>query len=70
MLTAVDFDEPDVGALADTLIDNAIEDGEIARQLRIAAGEELQCVCCGCSETQACPGGCVWATPTLCSRCV
>lgn len=28
------------------------------------------CQICGCSEFNACPGGCVWATPTLCSRCV
>jgi hypothetical protein len=28
------------------------------------------CVGCGCTEGNACEGGCVWATPTLCSRCV
>lgn len=28
------------------------------------------CVRCGCSAFNACPGGCVWATPDLCSRCV
>lgn len=43
---------------------------ESKRQARIAAGIEHQCAHCGCSESRACPGGCVWATPTLCSRCV
>lgn len=27
------------------------------------------CVECGCCEHQACPGGCVWAGPNLCSQC-
>lgn len=29
-----------------------------------------RCAGCGCSMARACPGGCVWATPTRCSRCV
>lgn len=32
--------------------------------------EEPRCRACGCSERQACPGGCIWATPDLCSKCV
>ena len=28
------------------------------------------CLGCGCCAHRACPGGCVWATPTLCSRCL
>lgn len=29
------------------------------------------CIGCGCTDEQACEGGCVWATPAanLCSRC-
>jgi hypothetical protein len=42
---------------------------EFARQLRIAGGQEAVCRKCGCSETRACSGGCMWATATLCSRC-
>jgi hypothetical protein len=42
---------------------------EFARQMRIAAGQEQACASCGCSETRACSGGCVWATQRLCSRC-
>lgn len=43
---------------------------EFARQLRIAQGTEQACGICGCSETRACSGGCIWASKTLCSRCV
>ena len=43
---------------------------EMARQIRIARGEEQVCHACGCSETRSCSGGCLWATATLCSRCV
>lgn len=43
---------------------------EYARQFRIAQGQEIACLVCGCSETRACSGGCCWATATLCSRCV
>ncbi len=43
---------------------------EFARQARITAGVEKACARCGCSETRACSGGCIWATATLCSRCV
>ena len=27
------------------------------------------CRVCGCTDDRACPGGCVWAEPNLCSRC-
>lgn len=27
------------------------------------------CRRCGCTEFSACPGGCVWVEPDLCSRC-
>jgi hypothetical protein len=43
---------------------------EYARQLRILAGQEQVCFVCGCSESRACSGGCIWATARLCSRCL
>lgn len=43
---------------------------EEERQARIAAGLEMACRLCGCSDTAACPGGCIWYAPNLCSRCV
>lgn len=36
---------------------------------------ELACICCGCTESRACPGGCSWAAVDedagvgLCSAC-
>lgn len=27
------------------------------------------CALCGCTDEQACPGGCSWVAPGLCSRC-
>lgn len=45
----------------------------------VYAAEEaafLGCACdgphcryCGCCEHNACPGGCVWALPDVCSAC-
>ncbi len=61
-LTVMEFEE----AGEDTVVFIS-EEG--ARQLRIAAGNEHRCRDCGCSESRACDGGCVWATPNLCSRC-
>ncbi|HZP16811.1 MAG TPA: hypothetical protein VFB00_02520 [Terriglobales bacterium] len=46
------------------------DDMEAERQARIAAGVERACIICGCSETRACAGGCVWANEKVCSRCV
>jgi hypothetical protein len=31
--------------------------------------DEHQCEGCGCSQTNPCEGGCVWATEDLCSAC-
>ena len=33
-------------------------------------GEAMSCDGCGCSVLNPCPGGCVWASENLCSRCV
>ena len=27
------------------------------------------CLVCGCSDDDACPGGCYWVGPALCSAC-
>lgn len=32
--------------------------------------EEPTCRVCGCTEDNACPGGCYWVEPDLCSQCV
>jgi len=31
--------------------------------------KERKCRVCGCTEDRACPGGCYWVEPDLCSRC-
>ena len=30
---------------------------------------DLKCRVCGCTEHQACPGGCYWVEDDLCSAC-
>jgi hypothetical protein len=32
--------------------------------------ENMACRVCGCSELDACPGGCSWVGPGICSACV
>ncbi|MGD0778205.1 MAG: hypothetical protein ABSC05_35925 [Candidatus Solibacter sp.] len=39
-----------------------------AAQVEDATGH--RCSRCGCSDARSCPNGCIWATATLCSRCV
>ena len=43
---------------------------EIVDELEELGPDEAVCRVCGCSQDDACPGGCIWATPDLCSRCV
>lgn len=31
---------------------------------------EPKCKICGCTDDHACKGGCYWAAPNLCSKCV
>jgi hypothetical protein len=31
--------------------------------------DEPECRVCGCTEFNACAGGCYWVEPDLCSRC-
>jgi hypothetical protein len=60
----------DVGEMYEPI--DGIECGQRNRDiaLLVAAGEIMQCRVCGCTDLQACPGGCIWAAPGLCSRCV
>lgn len=34
-----------------------------------AADGQRRCRRCGCTDARACPGGCWWVEPGLCSRC-
>lgn len=29
----------------------------------------MKCHVCGCTDEQACPGGCAWALPRMCTKC-
>jgi hypothetical protein len=42
---------------------------EVPEEILAAADWEPQCRVCGCTELDACPGGCSWAEENLCSRC-
>lgn len=35
----------------------------------IPADDDQKCRVCGCTWDHACPGGCYWAEPDLCSAC-
>lgn len=68
----------DAGRMTATEI--ATFDAELAKQVEALTGHSLfpqpkatanqKCRVCGCTEMRACPGGCSWAAPNLCSRCV
>ena len=36
----------------------------------ISIPREMCCRRCGCTDDRACPGGCAWVAPNLCSRCL
>ena len=38
-------------------------------ELGVDLGDEAPCRECGCTESLACPQGCGWAQPDLCSVC-
>ena len=52
--------------VADDVRDGA---GELCDMLDAARVSTRICVGCGCTEFNACPGGCSWVGRDLCSRC-
>lgn len=57
-----DEDEPD--------FDDLDEDADLLDMAPDDAAYERRCRKCGCTDEITCGGeGCVWVTPTLCSRC-
>jgi hypothetical protein len=38
-------------------------------ELGVDLGDEAPCRECGCTDSLACPQGCGWAQPDLCSAC-
>lgn len=39
------------------------------KYLKAQAETEAVCRVCGCTQNNACEGGCYWVEPDLCSRC-
>lgn len=37
--------------------------------IHIPPSSDRPCVGCGCTDQQACPEGCVWVLPGICSAC-
>jgi hypothetical protein len=53
-----------------------LETGEVAKDKTLMPilscrqkEKEMKCRICGCTDDQACPGGCYWVDDDLCSRC-
>ena len=42
----------------------------LIKKITTASKLPRTCRVCGCTDTEACPGGCVWVTKDLCSCCV
>ena len=36
---------------------------------KMTPADEQKCRACGCTQERACPGGCYWVEPDLCSTC-
>jgi hypothetical protein len=47
----------------------AMNFGDLKAALDEARKARTVCKGCGCTDSNACPGGCSWATRDLCSRC-
>lgn len=68
VLRAVSRDEPTeqlVAAMSATAV--RFDLGDVAN---VACAVMRACRGCGCTEDEACEGGCSWVDPDLCSSCV
>lgn len=54
--------------IADHLLSNYMKDREKLREL-LENRTGMKCLFCGCTDDHACPGGCSWVEPNVCSRC-
>ncbi len=55
-------------AIADEMLDKYIKDSDKLREL-IEQRSIMKCMFCGCTDDNACPGGCSWVEFNVCSRC-
>ena len=74
------FDEDEIPELGTNLDDDEL--AEVLEGAGFIAADDIPadakrpltdpadvCLGCGCSTLNPCPGGCIWATPNLCSNC-
>lgn len=56
--------------IADELFDKYMKDREkLGALLSHLQKEKMKCMFCGCTADNACPDGCSWIAPNLCSKC-
>jgi len=61
-----------MSALVSTIAERAqyqVDERALLADLGVAIPDEPACRECGCSESLACPQGCGWAQPDLCTVC-
>jgi hypothetical protein len=51
------------------VMDRIILNARFAARLKLFRSPMQICLDCGCDDDHACPGGCHWVEPGLCSRC-
>lgn len=56
-------------ALVNERLDAIADELALSPERTIIDGRQRVCRGCGCTDARACPGGCYWAAPGLCSRC-
>jgi hypothetical protein len=67
LIEARSLEEPDDVAVAQ--LAGTVKRFGLGEAGDIICAEARACRCCGCTDAQACPGGCSWVDPDLCSQC-
>jgi len=62
-------DDPPEAVAADVTLEDTTRHLASAQARPSPDSSPMACRVCGCTDDQACPGGCAWAAPSLCSRC-
>lgn len=58
-----------MSAPTSTIAERARYQADERKLLGVALADEVPCRECGCSDSLACPQGCGWAQPDLCTVC-
>ena len=65
-----DLDEEEVDALAETLKLDLVKRPGFENEGDVEPEPVRKCRVCGCTDAEACPGGCTWVDQDLCSQCI